>query len=72
MQTGLQIAQLVMSIILIFILLLQLRGGGIGSIFGADQSEYRSRRGVEKSLFQATIVIAVIFLGISVASMIAG
>lgn len=67
---GLQIAQLVMSVILIFILLLQLRGGGLGSIFGADQAEYRSRRGVEKSLFQATIVIAVIFLGISVASMI--
>ena len=67
---GLQIAQLVMSVILIFILLLQLRGGGLGSIFGADQAEYRSRRGVEKSLFQATIVIAVIFLGISLASMI--
>jgi len=67
---GLQIAQLVLSVILIFILLLQLRGGGLGSIFGADQAEYRSRRGVEKSLFQATIVIAVIFLGISVASMI--
>jgi preprotein translocase subunit SecG len=67
---GLQIAQLVFSVILIFILLLQLRGGGLGSIFGTDQAEYRSRRGVEKSLFQATIVIAVIFLGISVASMI--
>jgi len=67
---GLQIAQLVLSVILIFILLLQLRGGGLGSIFGADQAEYRSRRGVEKSLFQATIVIAAIFLGISVASMI--
>ena len=70
MEKGLQIAQLVFSVILVFILLLQLRGGGLGSIFGADQSEYRSRRGVEKSLFQATIVIAVIFLGISVASMI--
>lgn len=72
MNTGIQIAQIILSVLLLFVLLLQLRGGGLGSIFGADQSEYRSRRGVEKSMFQLTIVLAVIFFGLSIANMIAG
>jgi len=72
MDTGIQIAQIILSILLLLVLLLQLRGGGLGSIFGADQSEYRSRRGVEKTMFQITIILAVIFFGLSVASMIAG
>jgi len=72
MERGLQIAQIVMSVLLLLVLLLQLRGGGLGSIFGADQSEYRTRRGAEKSMFQLTIVLAVIFVGLSVANMIWG
>ena len=72
MNTGIQIAQIILSVLLLVILLLQLRGGGLGSIFGADQSEYRTRRGVEKSMFQLTIVLAVVFFGLSLASMIMG
>ncbi len=72
METGIQIAQIILSVLLLFILMLQLRGGGLGSIFGADQSEYRTRRGAEKSMFQLTIVLALIFFGLSVANMIAG
>jgi len=72
MEKGIQIAQIILSVLLLLILLLQLRGGGLGSIFGADQSEYRTRRGVEKSMFQLTIVLAAIFFGLSIASMIAG
>ncbi len=72
MERGLQIAQIVMSVLLLLVLLLQLRGGGLGSIFGADQSEYRTRRGAEKSMFQLTIVLAVIFVGLSIANMIWG
>jgi preprotein translocase subunit SecG len=72
METGIQITQIILSVLLILILLLQLRGGGLGSIFGADQSEYRTRRGAEKSMFQLTIVLAVLFLGLSIASMIMG
>ena len=72
METGIQITQIILSVLLILILLLQLRGGGLGSIFGADQSEYRTRRGAEKSMFQLTIFLAVLFLGLSIASMIMG
>ena len=72
MEKGLQIAQIVLSVLLVLILLLQLRGGGLGSIFGADQSEYRTRRGAEQSMFQLTIALAVIFVGLSVANMIWG
>ncbi|MFC1979179.1 preprotein translocase subunit SecG [Chloroflexota bacterium] len=72
MEKGIQIAQIILSVLLLLILLLQLRGGGLGSIFGSDQSEYRTRRGVEKSMFQLTIVLAAVFFGLSIASMIAG
>jgi preprotein translocase subunit SecG len=70
MDKGLQIAQIILSVLLVFILMLQLRGGGLGSIFGADQTEFRSRRGVEKTMFQLTIILAVMFLGLSIANMI--
>jgi len=72
METGIQIAQIILSVLLILLLLLQLRGGGLGSIFGADQSEYRTRRGTEKSMFQLTIVLAVLFLSLAIANMIMG
>ena len=71
MNTGIQIAQLIMAILLILILLLQLRGGGLGSLFGgSDSSSYRTRRGIEKTLFQITIIIAVLFVALAVASML--
>ena len=42
-------------------ILLQSRGAGLGATFGGDSSVYRSRRGIEKRLFQFTIVLAVAF-----------
>ena len=66
MQTYLNVAQIVLSITLIMIILFQVRGGGLGGIFGQPSSVYRTRRGVEKILFQLTIVLVVIFLVISV------
>jgi len=66
MQTYLNVAQIVLSITLIMIILFQVRGGGLGGIFGQPSTVYRTRRGVEKILFQLTIVLVVIFLVISV------
>ena len=43
-------------------LLLQSRGAGLGATFGGDSSVYRSRRGIEKRLFQFTVVLAVLFV----------
>lgn len=65
MQTYLVIAQIVVSIALVLIVLLQVRGGGLGGIFGQPDTVYRTKRGVEKTLFQFTIILAVIFVAIS-------
>ena len=43
-------------------ILLQARGAGLGATFGGDSSVYRSRRGIEKRLFQFTVVLAVLFV----------
>ena len=66
MQTYLSVAQIVLSIALILTILLQVRGGGLGGIFGQPDTVFRTKRGVEKTLFQLTIVLIVLFLTISV------
>jgi preprotein translocase subunit SecG len=65
MQTYLTVAQMVLSVALVLVLLLQVRGGGLGGIFGQPDTVYRTKRGVEKTLFQFTIVIVVLFIAIS-------
>ena len=57
------IAQILVAILLSVVILLQAKGSGIGSALGGGTiGSFRTRRGVEKTLFQLTIVIAVIFL----------
>ena len=70
MTEGIQIALIVVSIILIVAPLMQLRGGGLGTIFGSETSSFRTRRGFEKTLFQLTILLAVIFVGLAIANMV--
>lgn len=70
-ENYLNLAQMVISIILIVVLLLQTRGTDIGSAFGGGGgggSTFRTRRGLEKTLFQLTIVLALVFLAISALS----
>ncbi len=62
MQTGLVIGQIIVSVSLILAILLQVRGGGLGGIFGQGDSVFRTKRGVEKTLFQFTIVLVVLFI----------
>jgi preprotein translocase subunit SecG len=66
----LNLAQMLISIVLIIVVLLQTRGADIGSAFGGGGggSTFRTRRGLEKTLFQLTIVLAFIFVVISAAS----
>ena len=66
MQTYLNIAQLVLAIAVILVVLLQVRGGGIGGIFGQADTVYRTKRGVEKTLFQLTIALVVMFITVSI------
>ena len=66
MQTYFSIAQIVLSTALILAVLLQVRGGGLGGIFGQASTVFRTKRGVEKTLFQLTIVLVVLFIIISI------
>jgi preprotein translocase subunit SecG len=66
MQTYLSVAQIILAIALILAVLLQVRGGGLGGIFGQADSVFRTKRGVEKTLFQLTIVLVVLFITVSV------
>jgi preprotein translocase subunit SecG len=62
--------QIIISVALIVIILLQAKGSGLGGIFGGDSSVYRTRRGVEKTLFQATIGLAIAFFAVSIISVL--
>ena len=62
MPAYLVVAQILVVIALIATILLQLHGGGLGGIFGQPDSVYRTRRGVERTLFKLTVVLAAIFV----------
>lgn len=62
------IAEILVSIVLVLVLLVQSRGAGFDGTFNSDSSVFRSRRGVEKTLFQVTIALAVVFVVISILS----
>ncbi len=70
MITYLYIVQIIVAIALIALSVMQSKGSGLGRMFGGDSSIYRTRRGVEKTLFQATIVIGVLFFLVSTLSVI--
>jgi len=72
MEMYLYIAQIVVAVALILVALLQVRGGGLGGIFGQADTVYRTKRGVEKTLFQLTITLAVIFIVLSIVSLRVG
>ena len=62
MPTYLLVAQILVSVALIATVLFQLRGGGIGGIFGQADSVYRTRRGIESTLMKLTIVLVVVLV----------
>lgn len=68
MQAAFQIASIVLSVILIGLILLQVRGGGLGSLMGGDAGGgiARTRRGLEKTLFQITVGLSIAFLVICI------
>jgi preprotein translocase subunit SecG len=60
--------QIIVSIGLIIAILLQARGTGLSSTFGGDSAVYRSRRGIERRLWQFTIVLLILFTLFSLVS----
>ncbi|MBI4284110.1 MAG: preprotein translocase subunit SecG [Chloroflexi bacterium] len=67
MAATLHVSQIVISVLLVLLIVIQVKGTGSG-FFGAAQATYHTRRGVEKTLFQFTIIGAVLFILISLLS----
>ena len=62
---ALQIIQVIISVALVVVIILQARGQGLGSLFGGGDSGMgitKTRRGLERTLFQITIILAALFL----------
>jgi len=68
METAVLIIQIIVCIALILVITLQVKGGGLGGIFGQADSVYRTKRGVERRLFQLTIVLSVLFIVLAIVS----
>lgn len=61
LSTILQIVTLVSSVLIMLLILLQARGASLGAGFGSSGELFTTRRGIDKSLHEATIVLAIIF-----------
>jgi preprotein translocase subunit SecG len=66
MKTFLLFLQIILSISLILVILIQAKGSGLSGVFGGESAFYRSKRGVEKLLVYITIALALIFLILSI------
>ncbi len=63
--------QIIVSVILIALIIIQERASGISGVFGGQgATPYQTRRGLEKSIFSATIVFAVIFAALAIANLL--
>ena len=69
--TTIQILQIIVSLLLIVSILLQNRGGGLGSAFGGGGEIYRTKRGAEKLLFRGTLILGLIFIALAIAGLLA-
>jgi len=65
---ALTVLQIIIAIALIAVILLQAKGTGLGTTFGGQSQMYHTKRGVERVVFTATIVLAIIFIIISIIS----
>lgn len=69
---ALRIVQIIIAVAVIVFILLQVRGAGLGSIFGGSSagSVFKTRRGVERLIFNITIVLVVLFAVVSILSVV--
>jgi preprotein translocase subunit SecG len=59
------VAIIVLSVALVLAIMFQVKGGGLGGIFGQPDTVYRTKRGIEKTLFQFTIILVALFVLVS-------
>jgi len=64
LEDALQIVQIIISVALVVIIIMQARGSGLGSLFGGSDTGgvSRTRRGLEKTLYQLTIGLSFLFV----------
>ncbi len=70
MKPVISLIQIIVGILLIVVIIIQQKGSGLGSAFGADLGFYRTKRGAEKLLFYATIVLSVLFIILSLVGLV--
>lgn len=63
--TLLPALQIGLSVLLVVFILVQSKGAGLGGVFGGEGNVYRTKRGAERILFIATIVVAILFFGVA-------
>jgi len=66
MSVYFNVAIIVLAVALILSILFQVKGGGLGGIFGQADTVYRTKRGMEKTLFQLTIILIILFILVSI------
>lgn len=68
------IAEIVISVLLIALVLIQERSSGLSGVFGggSNDSSYQTRRGTEKIVFIATIIAAIAFVALSIVKLLFG
>lgn len=60
-------ALIAIDVLLVILILMQQREGGLSTVFGGEGNVYRSRRGLAKGIHYMTVILAVLFIGLSVA-----
>jgi len=72
MTTYLYLAEIIVAVFLVLLIMLQARGGGLGGIFGQwGMPTFRTRRGIERTLFRVTVALIVVFVGLSIVAVLA-
>ncbi|MFA6588172.1 MAG: preprotein translocase subunit SecG [Patescibacteria group bacterium] len=66
----LSVVEIVTAVLMTIAILMQAKGAGLGAVFGGEGNVYRTKRGAEKVLFYATIVMGVIFAGAAIAILV--
>lgn len=61
-----EVVQIIVSVALIISILLQVRGAGLGSVFGGTGTVFKTRRGIDRLLFRMTIIFVVVFVVVSI------
>lgn len=67
---ALNIVQVVIAVLLMISVMLQNKGQGLSGVFGGESEVFTTRRGFDKVLYYATIVLAVLFVGLAIVNLV--